>query len=63
VKRDPKGLYRRALAGEIPHFTGVSDPYEPPLAPDVEVGTDEEPVDASLGRILAHLRARGLGAR
>jgi len=42
VERDPKGLYRRALAGEIDHFTGVSDPYEPPLAPEVTLHTAQE---------------------
>src|SRR5262249_39105509 len=36
VKRDVKGLYKRALTGEIPHFTGVSDPYEPPAGPEIE---------------------------
>jgi adenylylsulfate kinase len=58
--RDPKGLYRRALAGELPHFTGVSDPYEPPARPDVVVESDREPVEASAERILTHLRGRGL---
>jgi adenylyl-sulfate kinase len=60
AERDPKGLYRRALAGELPHFTGVSDPYEPPPRPDVVVRTDAEPVDVSAQRIVDHLRARGL---
>jgi sulfate adenylyltransferase len=58
--RDVKGLYKKALAGEIAHFTGVSDPYEPPQAPDVVVKTDSESVSQSLGRILAALDARGL---
>jgi sulfate adenylyltransferase len=58
--RDVKGLYRKALAGEIAHFTGVSDPYEPPLVPEVTAHTDRESVGASLGRILAALHARGL---
>ena len=58
--RDPKGLYQRALAGEIPHFTGVSDPYEPPAAPEVTVRSDAEPVEASAAAILSHLRRRGL---
>jgi adenylylsulfate kinase len=60
VERDPKGLYRKALAGEIPHFTGVSDPYEPPAAPDLVVRSDLETVAESAARILEHLRARGL---
>ncbi len=56
-----KGLYKKALAGEIAHFTGVSDPYEPPVRPDVTVRT--RPGDAwarASGRILAALEERGL---
>ena len=60
IERDVKGLYRRALANEIPHFTGVSDPYEPPAAPDVEAYTDRESIDESLARIVAALVDRGL---
>ncbi len=60
AERDVKGLYRKALAGELPHFTGVSDPYEPPERPDVVIRSDAESVEESLGRILAHLRERGL---
>src|SRR5207302_10158933 len=41
-ERDVKGLYKRALAGQIPNFTGVSDPYEPPLHPDVTVNSSIE---------------------
>src|SRR5579885_2896952 len=44
IRRDTKGLYRRALAGEIPQFTGVSDPYEEPLAPELVVDTDRKSV-------------------
>ncbi len=55
VRRDVKGLYRRALAGEIANFTGVSDPYEAPLAPEVVVDTGVETVDESVGRVLAAL--------
>jgi len=58
--RDVKGLYKKALAGEIAHFTGVSDPYERPVRPDVAVRTDRETVSESLGRILAALEERGL---
>jgi adenylyl-sulfate kinase len=56
--RDVKGLYKKALAGELPHFTGVSDPYEPPTRPDVIVRSDHETVEESLARILATLDAR-----
>ena len=60
VHRDVKGLYKKALAGEIPHFTGVSDPYEPPESPEVTVHTDSETVEQSVERILATLRQQGL---
>lgn len=63
VSRDPKGLYRKALAGAIPSFTGVSDPYEPPDAPELVVHTDRESIDESVERVLDALRARGLLAR
>ncbi|MBV9525592.1 MAG: adenylyl-sulfate kinase, partial [Candidatus Dormibacteraeota bacterium] len=55
VQRDVKGLYRKALAGEIPHFTGVSDPYEPPLNPHVVVDTERETAAVSVERILQTL--------
>jgi adenylyl-sulfate kinase len=60
AERDVKGLYRKALSGELAHFSGVSDPYEPPLNPDVVVRSDRETVDASRDRILATMAARGL---
>ena len=60
VARDVKGLYKRALAGEIAHFTGVSDPYEPPVNPDVLVRTDTESVETSVETIINVLVARGL---
>ncbi len=60
VERDVKGLYKRALAGEIPHFTGVSDPYEPPRHPDVVVHTDVESVETSVETIIEALIVRGL---
>lgn len=60
VARDVKGLYKRALAGEIPHFTGVNDPYEPPTHPDLEIGTDREPVEQSVRSIFELLAARGI---
>jgi adenylylsulfate kinase len=58
--RDPKGLYKKALAGEVPHFTGVSDPYEAPESPDVRVETDRESVEQSTASIVGALTARGL---
>jgi adenylyl-sulfate kinase len=60
IERDVKGLYQRARAGEIPSFTGISDPYEPPTAPDVEVRTDREDRAVCEARILQALVDRGL---
>lgn len=57
--RDPKGLYAKARAGEIPSFTGVSSPYETPARPDLVLRTAEEGVEASVGRLLAALGERG----
>jgi adenylylsulfate kinase len=59
-ERDVKGLYKKALAGEIPHFTGVSDPYEPPASPDVEVRTDRETIEESLTLIVNFLTDENL---
>lgn len=59
-RRDPKGLYKRALAGEIQNFTGVTDPYEPPLAPEVHLHTDLETPDESVAKILQRLTELGL---
>jgi adenylyl-sulfate kinase len=53
--RDPKGLYRKALAGEIKGFTGIDDPYEEPLHPEVVVYTDRETKEESLAKILGKL--------
>ncbi len=58
--RDVKGLYKKALAGEIAHFTGVSDPYEPPLSPEITVQTDRDSVAQSVAEIVAALTGRGL---
>jgi adenylylsulfate kinase len=57
VERDVKGLYRKALAGEIPFFTGVSDPYEEPLNPELVVESDRESVEESLSKLLGTLQA------
>ena len=59
VRRDVKGLYARALRGEVANFTGVSDPYEAPEHPEVVVETDRESVEESVAKILAHLHDRG----
>jgi adenylylsulfate kinase len=62
AERDVKGLYAQALAGRIPQFTGVSDPYEPPLAPEVVLHTDREPVERSVEQVLSCLERLGLTA-
>lgn len=55
ISRDVKGLYKKALAGEIKQFTGVSDPYEEPFHPEIVVNTDSETVEGSAARIIAKL--------
>lgn len=60
IERDVKGLYRRALAGELPRFTGVSDPYEAPTAPALELRTDQLAQDACVEALVELLEARGL---
>lgn len=60
TERDVKGLYRRALAGELPNFTGVTDPYEPPTAPAVELRTDRESREDCERRIVDAIRAAEL---
>jgi adenylyl-sulfate kinase len=55
IRRDTKGLYARAIRGDVQHFTGISDPYEPPIAPDIAVHSDREGVEESLDRILQWL--------
>lgn len=58
-ERDVKGLYKRTRAGEIQHFTGIDDPYEPPLAPDVVCRTDLETVDECATKVITALVQRG----
>jgi adenylylsulfate kinase len=59
-QRDPKGLYRKARAGELAAFTGIDAPYEPPINPDLVLRTAELPVEASVERLLDRLRKAGL---
>lgn len=59
VRRDVKGLYKKALAGEIKNFTGVSDPYEPPEHPEVVCHTAEETLEESVQKVLGYLESRG----
>jgi adenylyl-sulfate kinase len=58
--RDVKGLYRKALAGEISQFSGVTDPYEPPLQPEIRIHSDQETPRQSADRVWAALEELGL---
>lgn len=58
--RDPKGLYQKARAGEIPHFTGISSPYEEPENPEITVSTSSETLEVSAARVIAYLEEKGL---
>jgi adenylylsulfate kinase-like enzyme len=60
ARRDVKGLYEKAFAGEIKEFTGVSDPYEPPSSPELVVATEGESPEASAERVIAKLEELGL---
>lgn len=59
VERDVKGLYHRALAGEIPHFTGISDPYEEPLSPELILETSRETAAESFSKLIRQLEESG----
>ncbi len=56
IQRDPKGLYKKAIAGEIADFTGISSPYEEPLSPELRLDTDRVEVDPLLEMILSRLK-------
>jgi adenylyl-sulfate kinase len=58
--RDVKGLYAEARSGKRPGFTGIDDPYEPPLAPEIVLPTGSEDVQTSLSRVMDYLASRGL---
>jgi adenylyl-sulfate kinase len=60
IQRDVKGMYKKALAGEIKQFTGVSDPYEPPFHPEIVIDTQVETSEASAARVLVELERRWL---
>ncbi len=59
-KRDPKGLYKKARAGEIKNFTGIDDPYEAPKNPEIHLHTDNMTLDEEVELIMTALRERGL---
>lgn len=60
IARDVKGMYQKAIAGEIPNFTGISDPFEAPINPDIHIRTDQETPEESAQRILVYLKERSL---
>ena len=59
-KRDPKGLYKKARAGEIKGFTGIDDPYEAPEKPEILIDTESTSAEAAAKQILAYLEQKGL---
>ncbi len=59
IQRDVKGMYKKALRNELPQFTGISAPYESPLAPEITLETGKETVEESVGKVLAWLKDHG----
>jgi adenylylsulfate kinase len=63
ARRDVKGLYAKAISGDIPQFTGVSDPYEAPTHAEIVLHTESEALDESTGRVLDYLQQHGFVGR
>lgn len=63
IKRDPKGLYKKALRGEIKGYTGIDDPYEEPTMPEIVVETDRHSIQECAHMVLSYLRNKGLFRR
>jgi adenylylsulfate kinase len=59
-QRDPKGLYKKARAGEIPEFTGINSPYEPPEKPEIVVTTDERSIEECIEQVIGYLEDHGI---
>lgn len=59
IQRDPKGMYKKALAGEITNFTGIQDPYEEPFTPELVLDTNDESVEESAEKIVDYLKTKG----
>lgn len=55
IQRDVKGLYKKALSGEIKQFTGISDPYESPIAPEITIDSSSDSIESSVAKILRYL--------
>ncbi len=60
IRRDPKGLYKKALKGEIKHFTGISDPYEPPEKPEITLDSERESPKENANQVIKYLVKAGL---
>ncbi len=58
IRRDPKGLYKKALRGEIQHFTGISDPYEPPENPDLVIDTEHDSLEENVNKLYAFVKEK-----
>src|SRR3954447_8794105 len=58
--RDPKGLYKKARAGELKNFTGIDDPYEPPAKPELVLDSDKKGIDELAGEVVAYLDKHGI---
>ena len=58
--RDPKGLYKKARAGEIKNFTGIDDPYEEPLNPEIHLKTDQMTLEEEVNAITDYLEEKGI---
>ncbi len=56
IRRDPKGLYKKALKGEIPHFTGISDPYEEPENPDLVIDTEHNTIEENVEKVMEKIK-------
>lgn len=59
-QRDPKGLYKKARKGDIPHFTGISSPYEAPEQPDIHLRTAELSIEQAAAQVISALQTRGI---
>lgn len=59
IQRDARGMYKKALAGEIPNFTGISDPYEEPLNPELVIDSDKEALEESVSKVMTKIRELG----
>ena len=59
IQRDTRGMYKKALAGKIPNFTGVSDPYEEPLDPELVIDSDKEALEESVSKVMTKVRELG----